>query len=321
MTCPFLWSDIPVFGAESTGEAMSEVRDIGRIEESYQVLRFFGDGGFGDLYVARDRKSGQTVAVKKQKPWREGPYIQHKQQGVDLGREGSLMHDLSGIKAIPRVIGIGTYENDRCIVMEYIEGRSLRECLTERVPIKDQGTVASVIGQLCEILHEVHESGFVHCDLKPENVIVEPDGRLRLIDMGLSVRAEVPTDSGHGSTGYASAPQLEGSERGLTPHADIFGLGCMLLEMTVHQLPYGGLNKHVHKGYPVLPDGLSALIPEAFRDLALQMVEWEPEARPHDVLEVLDRIRRHLPAPHSPRPAKPLRPDPTEYYRRSLPRL
>ncbi|MFJ5095572.1 serine/threonine protein kinase [Streptomyces sp. NPDC088557] len=300
---------------------MSEVKEIGEIEASYEVLRLFGDGGYGDLYVARHRRTGKTVAVKAQKAWRVGSHTSHKKEGVSLAEEGGLMHGLSGIKAIPELIGIGSYKEDRCLVMEYIEGRSLRDSLTERLPIKDLETVASVIGQLCEILWEVHGKNLVHCDLKPENIILEPDGRLRLIDMGLSVPFEQPTGPGHGSTGYASALQLEGSAEGLAQNADIFGLGCILLEMTVQRLPYGGLERHVHKGHPVLPDDRLGLIPEAFRELALQMVAWEPEDRPQDVREVLNRIRRYLPAPGDARPTKPLRPDPTEYYRRQPPRL
>ncbi len=111
---------------------------------------------------------------------------------------------LTGIQAIPEVIATGTHRRRRCLVMEFVEGRQLQKVLSEALPVKDPGTVAAVIGQLCEILAEVHDRNLVHCDLKPENVIVQPDGRLRLIDMGHAVMADQETEYARGTRGWAS---------------------------------------------------------------------------------------------------------------------
>ncbi|MEU5162046.1 serine/threonine-protein kinase [Streptomyces sp. NPDC020875] len=296
--------------------------DIGDIEETYEVLgRLSEDGGNGDLYVGRDRATGEKVAVKTQMPWRIDTWAEHEEYGEKLIEEGRLMLSLSGFGGIPELIATGTYQEDACLVMELIEGRQLRDVLTERRPVKDPGTIASIIGQLCETLQEVHRAKLVHCDLKPENVLVQPDGRLRLIDVGLAARIGNATPEGIGTTGYASPEQLEMNSQGLDGRSDIYGLGCMLLEMTVLRLPYGGLERRVRRGYPVLPPAHLDSIPPEFRDLALRMVQWEPEDRPADVREVFEQIRAYLPGPNSERPRKPLRPDPTEYYRTRAPRL
>ncbi|MEV7286102.1 serine/threonine-protein kinase [Streptomyces sp. NPDC093252] len=301
---------------------MNEIHDIGDITNHYKVEGRFDDGGYGDLYIGSDLRSEKQVAIKTQKPWRIGAKSIYHSDGRRLvEEEGSHMITLSGIEAIPKLIAKGTYRTDRCLVMEFIKGRQLRTALEEEPPIKDPATVASIIGQLCEIFRDVHEKNLVHCDLKPENVIVEPDGRLRLIDMGQAVRMETPTDDYRGTPGYASPEQLDANPDGLTAGADIFTLGAMLLEMTVMHLPYGGLERRVEIGHPVLPADLVAKIPAEFHDLALHMVQWNPEDRPKDVQEVFDRIRCHLPEKGSRRPRKPLRPDPTEYYRTRAPRL
>ncbi|MEU9331774.1 serine/threonine-protein kinase [Streptomyces sp. NPDC048290] len=301
---------------------MDAVADIGNIEDSYEVVGVLdNDGGFGDIYVAHDRRSRAKVAIKTQKSWRIGPKSLHISDGRRLVEvESRHMMTLRGIEAIPRLLATGTYRGNRCLVMEFVKGRQLRNVVEKR-PVKDLSVVASIIGQLCEILHDVHARDLVHCDLKPENVIVEPDGRLRLIDMGQAVRANKETSDGFGTTGYAAPEQLEANQDGLTSRADIFALGAMLLEMTVMQLPYGGPEERVEQGHPVLPAERIATIPSEFRDLALRMVAWEAEDRPANVREVFEAIRPHLPKTRSDRPLKPLSPDPTEYYRSRPPRL
>ncbi|MDX3086720.1 MULTISPECIES: serine/threonine protein kinase [Streptomyces] len=300
---------------------MREIEEIGDVEKRYEVLDMFGDGGQGDLFLGRDRSSGQKVALKLQKARDLGPESAFRSAGMRLVKEGSHMMMLSGIQAIPEIIAVGTHRRRRCLIMEFIEGRQLHNVLREARPVKHPGIIASVIGQLCEILAEVHDQNLVHCDLKPENVIVQPDGRLRLIDMGLAVVAGEETDWSRGTRGWASPEQSDACPSGLTRQADIFGLGCILLEMTVMRLPYGGLEELAEAGTPVLPADKLAELPPEFASLALWMVRYEAAERPANVREVFDRLRPYLPRLGSRRPPKRLRPDPTEYYRTHSPRL
>ncbi|MFF1488510.1 serine/threonine-protein kinase [Streptomyces sp. NPDC058319] len=301
---------------------MREIEEIGDVERRYEVLDMVGDGGQGDLFLGRDRNSGQKVALKLQKARDLGPESAFRSAGMHLVKEGSHMMMLSGIQAIPEIIAMGTHRRRRCLIMEFVEGHQLHNVLRAARPVKHPGIIASVIGQLCEILAEVHDRNLVHCDLKPENVIVQPDGRLRLIDMGLAVVAGEETDWARGTRGWASPEQSDACPAGrLTRRADIFGLGCILLEMTVMRLPYGGLEELAEAGTPVLPADKLAELPPEFASLALWMVRWEAAERPADVREVFDRLRPYLPRLGSRRPPKRLRPDPTEYYRAHPPRL
>ncbi|MGM0358948.1 serine/threonine protein kinase [Streptomyces griseoaurantiacus] len=300
---------------------MREIEEIGDVEKRYEVLDMFGDGGQGDLFLGRDRSSGQKVALKLQKARDLGPESDFHWAGDELLEEGSRMMMLTGIETIPEVIATGTHRRRRCLVMEFVEGHHLRKILSAALPVKDPVTVAAVIGQLCEILAEVHDRNLVHCDLKPENVIVQPDGSLRLIDMGHAVVANRKTEYARGTRGWASPEQSDACPSGLTRQADIFGLGCILLEMTVMRLPYGGLEELAEAGTPVLPADKLAELPPEFASLALWMVRYEAAERPADVREVFDRLRPYLPRLGSRRPPKRLRPDPTEYYRTHSPRL
>ncbi|MFD8933876.1 serine/threonine protein kinase [Streptomyces sp. NPDC059578] len=300
---------------------MREIEEIGDVEKRYEVLGTVGCGGQGDLFLGRDRRSGERVALKLQKARDLGPESNFHWAGRNLLEEGSRMTLLAGIQAIPEIIASGTHRGRRCLVMEFVEGRQLQDVLLAARPVRHPGTVASVIGQLCEILWEVHARNLVHCDLKPENVIVQPDGRLRLIDMGHAITAGKSTQYERGTRGWASPEQSDACPSGLTRRADIFGLGCILLEMTVMRLPYGGLEERAEQGGPVLPADRLAKLPLEFASLALRMVRWEAEERPADVREVFDQLRPHLPRLGSRRPSKRLRPDPTEYYRTHPARL
>ncbi|MFJ6809830.1 serine/threonine protein kinase [Streptomyces anulatus] len=300
---------------------LEEIEEIGNIEKHYEVLGMTGDGGQGDLYLAHELRTGRRVAVKTQKARTVGTSSAHQSAGGHLLDEGNRMLKLTGIDEIPEILASGTYRNRRCLVMEYIDGPQLRDSWAKAKPVRDPETVASVIGQLCEILQKVHDRKLVHGDLKPENVLVEPDGRLRLIDMGHAVVEGEETKWDLGTFGYSAPEQWEPNTHGLTGRADIFSLGCILLEMTVMSLPYGGMEERVTQHHPVLPPERLEAIPAEFRDLALHMVRWEAAERPADMREVFERIRRHLPEPGSRRrPSKRLRPDTTEYWRARPPR-
>ncbi|WP_328913032.1 MULTISPECIES: serine/threonine protein kinase [unclassified Streptomyces] len=299
---------------------MEEIEDLNEIEEHYEVLEQVGDGGQGDLFVGRERKSGRKVALKIQKEREFESENYFRDLANELDAEGTHARELARIPGIPNLFARGHYGSRRCIVMEFVEGTLLFDLLASARPFK-VATVASVIGQLCEILDAVHRSGLVHRDVKPENVMVEPDGRIRLLDLGLAIRARKKTDRGCGTIGYAPPEQLDANPKGVTPQADIFALGCMLLEMTVMQLPYSGARRRAAQDCPVLPPERLAKIPAEFTPLALRMVERELWRRPVDVREVFADLRPHLPSLGSRRPAKPLRPDPTEYYRTRRPTL
>ncbi|MFI2611821.1 serine/threonine-protein kinase [Kitasatospora sp. NPDC018619] len=293
------------------------LRDVGNVELCYEVLgQISFDTGQGDLYAARNRATGEKVAIKAQKERGFESTGCFEELGKELATEGTHTSRLSEVPGVPELIAVGKLGDRKCLVMEYVDGVPLSDVVSLFRPVRETATVASVIGQLCEILNDVHRLDLVHRDVKLDNVMVQHSGQLRLLDLGMATPTNEGTEWGCGTIGYAAPEQLRPSDVGVTAQADIFSLGCLLLEMTVMQLPYGGTRSGIEARNPVVlpPDRIDA-IPEAFAGLALAMVELKPENRPATVREVYEGIRASLPATGVPAPRKPLRPDPTEYYR------
>ncbi|WP_314172596.1 serine/threonine-protein kinase [Streptomyces winkii] len=299
------------------------IKRFGNIEAHYELIEHIGGGAQGDLYLGRGLRTEEQVAIKMQ---REREFESERcfaDLARELTREGVYSHLISeGRSGTLKLFGLGDYRGRRCIVLEYVEGVLLYDLMKKFRPLKDVATVASIVGQLCEILDEIHRKEFVHRDLKPENIMVEHSGRVRLLDLGLAIRAGQGTRFGCGTIGYAPPEQLDANPDGVTARADIFALGCLLLELTVMRLPYDGSRAGLLAEVPVvLPAHQLALVPGPFAPLALSMVELAAEKRPGSVRAVFDRIRPHLPSVGAPRPVKPLRPtDPTEHYRTCPPR-
>lgn len=281
----------------------------------YELMEMVGSGGQGELFAGWDVETDQKVAIKLQKPRQFESTGHYGEIADELAGEGGRTKHLAGIEGIPRFIECGDYQNRYCIVLEFVEGAVLYDRMVSARPMKEMSTAAAIIGQLCEILHQVHTRRLVHRDVKPENIILEPDGRVRLIDMGLAIEIGEPTERGCGTVGYAPPEQYDENPDGVTPRADVFALGCLLLEMTVMRLPYAGTEERPEPECPVLPPDRLRLVPEQIRSLALRMVDREPANRPADVLEVFDLLRPLLHCPGSNPPRKPLDPDPTEFYR------
>ncbi|MEV0279269.1 serine/threonine-protein kinase [Streptomyces sp. NPDC050610] len=291
-----------------------------RVLERYEVLEALGSGAQGEVFAGLDIRTGDTVTIKFNRRRTFETPSTYGEMARDLVSEADSAKLLSGISRIPTILGRGWHRNQYCIVMEFVDGVLLEDAVLEARPLKDHATVAAIIGQLCEILHKVHSQDLVHRDVKPANIMLAPDGRLWLLDLGFAIKAGDATDRPCGTNGYAPPEQHVPREQGVTPRADVFPLGCMLLEMTIMHLPYADTDERFDTDSLVIPPAMFRLVPSAFRPLALRMVHREPAQRP-DVSEVFDCLRPLLPTVGSKPPAKPLCPDPTEYYRRHAPAL
>ncbi|MEV6804571.1 serine/threonine-protein kinase [Streptomyces sp. NPDC051129] len=290
----------------------------------YELLAEIGSGGQGELYRGRDTETGRPVAVKLQRARLFERESSYRGMGEEFEAEADTTRQLTGIQGIPRVFGRSGPGRPggerRCIVLELIEGTVLYDAMLKARPLRVP-TVAAVIGQLCETLHQVHDRELVHRDVKPENVILDWSGRVWLIDMGFARYQGEKTDRGEGTPGYVPPDEYDGCPHGVTHLTDVFALGCMILEMTVLRLPYAGMAERPAPDCPVLPPDDLRRVPRELRDLALSMVDRLPANRPRDVREVFDHLRPFLPVPGARPPAKPLDLDPTEYYRTHEPRL
>lgn len=256
--------------------------DIGSlVAERYRLDRPIAAGGMGEVWRGFDTLLERRVAVK----------ILHRSDGDPdrLGdrffREARILASLRG----PGLVEVYDYGRDsssgrpvRYIVMELVEGTSLADVLDRRGPLPPDETLR-YLAATAEVLEVTHGGGVVHRDIKPANLLIEPDGRLRLVDFGISL-----TDGGArltrpggilGTTSYVSPEQLNGREVG--GGADLYSLGAVAYECLAGRPPFaaedplGVVRMHLYEEPPPLPDGL----PPAVVEIVMRCLRKDPQQR------------------------------------------
>ncbi|NDJ52664.1 MAG: serine/threonine protein kinase [Chloroflexi bacterium] len=190
--------------------------------DNYRIESVIGAGSVSDVFRATDVGTGQTVALKMLHAKVEDNLADYFEAEADLMQ--SLHHD-----SLPKFLGLSAYMDRPYIVMEYIDGLDwlTRINLTAQpLPVDE---VISGGMQLCDFLSYLHEKDLVYRDMKPSNVLPGPDGRLRVLDLGITRSKPTDWESGRydaiGTQGYAAPEQYEGR---VSPLADIYALGATL---------------------------------------------------------------------------------------------
>ncbi|MCU1690999.1 MAG: putative serine/threonine-protein kinase [Frankiales bacterium] len=251
----------------------------------YRLMDVIGRGGTAEVWRAHDEALARTVAVKLVTvPTDEG--------AQRAGEEARLLAGLSHPSLVP-VYDAGTDENDRpWVVMELVEGETLGDTV-RRGPLDP--VRAAVVGQaVAEALAYVHAQGLVHRDVKPGNVLMGRDGRVRLTDFGIARLVDAAKVTATGMTvGTASylAPEQVMGER-VTPMADVYALGLVLLECLTGRREYAGSTVEVALARLNRQPDVPVDLPAGWPQLLTAMTAREPDARPTagEVAEELSRI-------------------------------
>ena len=220
-----------VFGAAPSGR--SKFSYIGR----YEIRGRLGAGGFGTVYLAHDSVLKREVAIKvPNAKWRPSD------QAWELMRhEAELTAGLSH----PFIVKVFDIDRDEkgCpyIVMEYIRGKSLAQCLKgNRLEPRE---IARIMGRLAEALAAAHQVGLVHRDLKPANVLLDEAGEPHLVDLGLAIDGPEHSDHLAGTCAYMSPEQVRCDGSTIGPRSDIWSMGVMIHEMLTGQRPFQKANR------------------------------------------------------------------------------
>jgi serine/threonine protein kinase len=204
----------------------------------YKIISKIGAGGMGEVYLAQDSQLDRKVALKF--------LPQHLCQDEDcrarFTREAKAAAKLDHPNIVP-VYEVGEFQGRPYFAMAHIEGQSLRDLIKDgRLGINE---AIDLTMQILKGLHKAHESGVVHRDIKPGNIIIDNDGRARLVDFGLAmVTGEdklTKTGSTLGTVGYMSPEQIEGTK--IDHRSDIFSVGVILYEMLTGRRPFEGDNE------------------------------------------------------------------------------
>jgi serine/threonine-protein kinase len=232
----------------------------------YRLDRKLGSGGMADVWLAEDQELGRRVAIKVL----HERYANDEQFVERFRREATHAASLSH----PNVVSIfdrGETEGSYYIVMEYVEGRTLKELIVTRGPCPVFVAV-SYVRQVLAALRYAHRNGIIHRDIKPHNVIVDHEGRVKVADFGIArAGASQITEAGSiiGTASYLSPEQARGAP--VDESSDLYSTGVVLYELLTGAVPFTGESpveiamKHLSQP----PEPPSALRPEIDRDLDL----------------------------------------------------
>ena len=248
-------------------------------DRRYRLVRKLGTGGMATVYLAEDQELGRPVAIKML----DERHAQDEQFVERFRREAKSAALLSH----PNIVAVydrGESDGTYYIAMEYLEGKTLKELLVARGPTPIRVAV-DYARQILAALEFAHRNGTVHRDIKPHNIVVGPDGRLKVMDFGIARSASSQvTEAGSiiGTAQYLSPEQARGAAAG--PAADLYSTGVVLYEMLTGSVPFAGdtplevAMKHISE-IPEPPSAKRPEIPAALDAVVLRALAKAPEAR------------------------------------------
>ena len=254
----------------------------------YTIRQSLGAGGMGEVYLAFDPELERSVALK----------VLPADLAEDSGRVARFVREAKAASALnhPNILTVhdaGTHGDTRFLVTELVDGRTLREWLDEGRP--DLRSVLDVVAQAASALSAAHESGIVHRDVKPENLMLRRDGLVKVVDFGIAKLTPAPTiDTGASTAEQATQPgTVLGTVRYMSPEqargvavdarSDVWSLGVVLYELISSAPPFAGENA-IATLAAILerdPEPLSAVAPHVPAPLA-RLVEHALRKRPDD---------------------------------------
>ena len=253
----------------------------GLLINRYQIEGRIGSGGMAEVYRARDLTLERTVAIKLlREDFSQDPAFRER-----FRQEAKAAANLSHPNIVT-VHDFGFDDKQIFIVMEYIPGTDLKTILESRGKLGIDEALNLII-QACAGIGYAHRAGLIHCDVKPHNMIVTPDQRLKVTDFGIAralatIHPQEISNVIWGSPQYFSPEQASG--RPPSPASDVYGLGVVLYEMLTGRLPFVGSTaaalSHMHRSEtPPPPSQLNPLIPPALEQACMKVLSKEPSAR------------------------------------------
>lgn len=265
------------------------------LDERYELEEFLGGGGMADVYRAKDLVLNRPVAVK----------ILHEQFKNDtefitkFHREAQAAARLSHPNIV-NIFDVGVMDESHYIVMEYVPGCTLKEKIKQAGHLSVSESL-QIAKDIAKALAHAHENNLVHCDIKPHNVLMMPDGSAKIADFGIAraVTESTMTYTGNvvGSVHYFSPEQAKGTM--ITPKSDVYSLGVVLYEMLTGELPFVGETpvsvamKHLQEA-PRPVRAINPSIPPMVEAVVERMMSKDPQTRPtaFDVVKDITEAER-----------------------------
>lgn len=262
------------------------------LDGRYRVDARIATGGMATVYRALDTRLDRVLAVK----------VMHPSLAADRSFVQRFILEAKSVAGLahPNVVGVydqGTDGPHVFLAMEYVPGCTLRDVLNDRGALQPRAAL-DILEPVLAALGAAHRAGFVHRDMKPENVLIGDDGRVKVADFGLvrAVNTHTTASTGTvlGSVSYLAPEQIE---RGaVDPRVDVYACGVMLYEMLTGAKPHAGehaahvLYQHLHEDVEP-PSAVVPGLPEQLDDLVATAAARNRDARPADAVELLSAVR------------------------------
>ena len=266
-----------------------------KINDRYQVIRSIGEGGMANVYLAYDTILDRNVAVKVLR----GDLATDEKFVRRFQREAMSASALSHPNIV-EMYDVGEDDGNYFIVMEYIDGKTLKNLIKKRGAL----TVAEVVDimlQLTSAISCAHDSYIIHRDIKPQNVMILDDGRVKITDFGIAIASNASeltqTNSVMGSVHYLPPEQANGA--GATAKSDIYSLGILMFELLTGKLPFNGENsveialKQMKEQIPSVC-AMNPEIPQSIENVILKACAKNPKNRYANVKDMYNDIKTAL---------------------------
>jgi serine/threonine-protein kinase len=260
------------------------------IDERYRVISRVGSGGMAEVYCAEDIQLGRRVAVKLL----HERFAQDEEFVERFRREASSAASLSHANIVS-VYDRGEWAGTYYIAMEYLDGRSLDSIVREEAPLSPVRAI-EITEQVLRAARFAHRRGVVHRDLKPHNVIIDDEGRVKVTDFGIArAGASEITQTGSimGTARYLSPEQAQG--QAVSPRSDLYAIGIMLYELLTGTVPFEGDSvvaialRHLSEP-PRAPSTFVPTISASLDAIVMRALEKSPEHRFADADEFLTAL-------------------------------
>lgn len=294
---------------DPAGGPRTEDHQFGRLLDGrYRIGPRIARGGMASVYEAVDTRLDRTVAVKVMHPGLGDATTQDDSFARRFVREAKAAAGLSH----PNIVAVYDQGRDESgdqttyLVMEYVPGHTLRDTITKEAPMSPERALA-ILDPVLSALGAAHRAGLVHRDVKPENVLIADDGRIKVADFGLAkaVSAETQHTATNGvliGTVSYLAPELVVEQRA-DARADVYAVGVILFELLTGTKPHTGETpiavayRHVHHDVPA-PSSVVPNIPAYVDALVARATTRDPSLRPADATVLLHHVRRVVHALH-----------------------
>ena len=271
-----------------------------KINERYEIVKSIGEGGMANVYLAKDTILERNVAVKVLR----GDLSADDKFIRRFEREAQSVSNLSH-KNIVEVYDVGVEDNEHYIVMEYIEGKTLKQLLKKRESLTIT-EVIDIMTQLTDGMSHAHESYIVHRDIKPQNIMILDNGLIKITDFGIAMALNATqltqTNSVLGSVHYLPPEQASG--KGATIKSDIYALGILMYELITGNVPFKGDNaveialKHINEKIPSIRKQNPA-IPQSVENILLKAAAKNPRNRYDSVKDMYEDFLHCLDEEHA----------------------